>query len=183
MLLNNTYLDKEWISIIRSFVLDIFKNIKYAQYIEEAKISTRSKTKLTSQLKNEKYSFYYWGFNIFDKWIQIKNCGISLADFCRDNLLTRVAIYGIGTIGKRLYEELKKEQINVVYGIDRNSEKIHLDSLVIKTLSDELPIVDAIIVTPISFYEIEKDIHQKMGIDVDIIFIEDVIEYCYKKIL
>lgn len=137
---------------------------------------------MSNQLQKGNPSFFYWGFFIFDKWIQIKNGGKSLADYFKDNLMTQVAIYGLGTIGKRLYEELAKEQLEVVYGIDRNAEKIQVDDLEIKTLDDELSSVDAVIVTPISFYEIEKDIYQKMGADTNVIFIEDVVEYCYRKL-
>lgn len=137
---------------------------------------------MSNQLQKGNPSFFYWGFFIFDMWIQIKNSGKSLADYFKDNLMTQVAIYGLGTIGKRLYEELAKEQLEVVYGIDRNAEKIQVDDLEIKTLDDELSSVDAVIVTPISFYEIEKDIYQKMGTDTNVIFIEDVVEYCYRKL-
>lgn len=106
-----------------------------------------------------------------------------MAAYFEDNLINNVAIYGLGAIGKRLYEELSQQSIDVVYGIDKNAEKIHLDGLEIKTLDDELPDVDTVVVTPISFYEIEKDIYQKMGRDTDVIFIEDIVDYCYGKFM
>lgn len=135
------------------------------------------------QSKKENPPFFNWGFHLFDKWMQIKNNGKSLAVYFEDNLINNVAIYGLGAIGKRLYEELSQQSIDVVYGIDKNAEKIRLDGLEIKTLDDELPDVDAVVVTPIFFNEIEKDIYQKMGRDTDVIFIEDIVDYCYGKFM
>lgn len=137
--------------------------------------------KVTNQLPKENPSFFDWGFHLYDKWIQIKNSRKSLADYFKDNLINCVAIYGLGSIGKRLYEELTEEHIEVAYGIDQNAEKIHVDNLEIKKPDSKLPVVDAVIVTPWSFYEIEKDIYQRMGRNIDIIFIEDIIGYCHRK--
>lgn len=138
--------------------------------------------KLLKCYKEESQPFFFWGFHIFDKWMQIKNNGKSLIIYFEDNLIHSIAIYGLGAIGKRLVEELSQEKIEILYGIDRNAADLHIEGLTVKTLEDDLPKVDAIVVTPISFYEIEKDIYKKMGKDIYIIFIEDVVEYCLNQI-
>lgn len=123
-------------------------------------------------------SFFVWGFRLLDKWLQIKNDGRSLETYFEDNLISRIAIYGLGAIGRRLYEELSHGDIEVCYGIDRNAADIHIDGLEVKTLEDELSNVDAVVVTPIDFYAIEKALRGRMGEDTDIVFIEDIVDYC-----
>ena len=130
-----------------------------------------------SNKKNE-HPFFPWGFHILDKWIQIKNKGKSLSIYFEDNLMHRVAIYGLGAIGKSLYEELCQTKIKVCYGIDKNAANIRIDGLEMKTLEEELTEVDVVVVTPIAFYEIEKNIYQKMGSNINIVAIEDVVNYC-----
>lgn len=127
----------------------------------------------------ERTIFFSWGFHIFDKWIQIKNEGESLQRFFEDNAIYCIAIYGMGAIGKRLYEELRYSSVEIKYGIDQNAENIQIDGLCIKTLEDILPPIDAVIITPMDFYEIEKNVYHKMGRDIDTIFIEDVVDYCF----
>jgi hypothetical protein len=82
-----------------------------------------------------------------------------------------------------LYEELLQGETKISCGIDQNAASIQLEGLEIKTLADELPEVDAVIVTPMSFYEIQKNIYREMGSDVDVISIEDVVEYCLGRLL
>ncbi len=137
--------------------------------------------KLIKGSQEEKQSFFHWGFQIFDKWLQIKNGGRSLTEYFEDNEIHNVAIYGLGAIGRRLLEELRQGQVEVLYGIDRNAAGISIEGLELKTLGGNLPKVDAIVVTPIAFYDIQRDIYRSMGKDVDVIFIEELLEYCMGK--
>lgn len=123
--------------------------------------------------------FFPWGFRLLDRWLEIRNKGKSLGKYFEDNSICCIAIYGLGAIGKRLYEECRREQVEVRYGIDRNAADIQVDGLEIRTLDQALPEVDAVIVTPVAFYEIQKELYRKMGRDIDIIFIEDVVDYCF----
>lgn len=129
--------------------------------------------------KEEIPPFFLWGFHILNKWLQIKNKNNSLRPYFEDNYLFNVAIYGLGAIGQRLYEELEMEEIDVKYGIDQNAKNIQIKGLEIKSLEDELPKVDAVIVTPIAFYEIEKNLYKKMGDEAVIVSIEDIVDYCF----
>lgn len=122
--------------------------------------------------------FFLWGFHILNKWLQIKNEGRSLKPYFEDNRFLNVAIYGMGAIGQRLYEELCLEKIEVRYAIDQNAKNISIKGLEIKTLEDELMEVDAVIVTPIAFYEIEKNIRSNMGDEIAIVSIEDIVDHC-----
>lgn len=126
-------------------------------------------------------SFFPWGFTILDRWLQIKNRGGSLAAFFLDNQIDSVAIYGMGEIGKRLYEELKGSRVKVAYGIDKNAKNIFIEGLAVYRLDETLPKVNAVIVTPMHFYEIQKEIYRRMGKEVDVVFVEDVVAYCINR--
>ena len=63
--------------------------------------------------------------------------------------------------------------IQVQYGIDKNADNIYMDVNIV-TMEDELKPVDAIVVTPIFFFDdIEEELSQK--IDCPIISLEDVL--------
>ena len=134
--------------------------------------------RLSNLKKNKVSSFEAWGFHILEQWLCIKQKGKSLEKYFEDNLIQTAAIYGLGILGKRLYEELRNTRVDINYGIDQNAEKIQIPGLEVKTLQEELADVDIIIVTPMAFFEIEKMIRKKMGSEINIVSIEDVVEYC-----
>ena len=117
------------------------------------------------------------GFNVFGKWLKLKNEGKTLATYFSDNEITTVAIYGMGALGERLFEELRNSEVKVAYAIDRIADSKHIEGLKIIGVEDEFNEVDAIIVTPIQdFIAIEEKLEQST--DADIISLEDVVDYC-----
>ena len=98
--------------------------------------------------KNEadlkKYKEYY---EILNRWLFLRNQNKYVNEFFTKNELYHIAIYGFGDLGKYLYSELKDSEIKVEYFIDKNLSNINSD-IIIKSPNDELPQVDAIIVTP-----------------------------------
>lgn len=123
------------------------------------------------------------GFHLYDKWLYLKRYGISLEEYFFDNGYRKIAVYGIGMIGKQLLDELKDTNIKVEFGIDINAHTIRKEMIKINTIDeikDEWE-VDAIIVTPVQYYlEIEKQIKEKCG-NIIVISIEDVVEFVYRK--
>lgn len=128
--------------------------------------------------KNVENSFHMWGFHILDRWMTLKETKKPLMKYFEDNGMTSVAIYGLGILGRHLYEELRNEDIVISYGIDQRAKDIHDVDLEMKTIEDELPEVDAVVVTPVAFYEIEKAIYRKLGKGTAVISIEDIVDYC-----
>jgi|GEM_PF-676148 Predicted dinucleotide-utilizing enzyme len=117
------------------------------------------------------------GFQILNNWIKIKNAGRDLKTYFIDNEISTVAIYGMGALGERLYEELSNTEIKVVYAIDRMAEKKGFEGLRIVSADDVLEDVDVIIVTPVQDYDnIEKMLEMKT--DANIISLEDIVNYC-----
>lgn len=85
-------------------------------------------------------------FNIMDRWLALKEKNIPIDSLLLKRNYKNVAIYGLGVMGKHLYEELKDSKAQVAYAIDKKADKIFTDLKVI-TADEELPSVDAIIVT------------------------------------
>lgn len=121
-------------------------------------------------------SFYL--INLLANWLKLKREDKNLSKYFEDNYIKNVAIYGLGNLGQEVYWELSKlENVNVLYGIDKNAKSLNISNLKIVSVDDSLETVDAVIVTPLQYYnEIEETLIKK-GIK-NIISIGDIVRYC-----
>lgn len=110
---------------------------------------------------------------MFNQWLIDKQEGKNLAQFFRDNGYKTIAIYGMSYLGERLVDELRDSGIEVKYAIDKNAENIYAD-VEIKQPTDNLPEVDAVIVTAVYFFDEIENALVKL-IDCPIISLEDVL--------
>lgn len=92
------------------------------------------------------------------KWLEIKQKGHSLEEYFLKNHIYSVAIYGMGLLGCRLYDELEKSKIRIKYLLDKNprgmekalefasldGEKLKIDAVVVTVVSEEQQIIDEI---------------------------------------
>jgi hypothetical protein len=118
----------------------------------------------------ERYKEYY---KLLNQWILLKNEGKNLQQYLIENNYRSIAIYGMGELGCRLYEELKNSDIEIKYAIDQNSDDIS-EELDIVTMDEDLEEVDAIIVTvTYAFDEIAAKLEDK--VDTEIISLEDIV--------
>ena len=102
----------------------------------------------------------FWDAKVADKWLTDLHKGKKAEDYLSKNKYYTVAVYGMGFLGERLVEELEKSTIQVKYIIDQNVSIRH-PRIRVLSLADELPEVDAIIVTPIYyFYEIREKLEK-----------------------
>lgn len=112
-------------------------------------------------------------FMLMVQWFKVKQKGKNVADFLKEEGYRNIAIYGMSCTGKLLIEELENTCINVLYGIDRNANSI-VSTIDVVSIDDNLKIVDAIIVTAITFYdEIYKELSKK--VKCPIISLEDIL--------
>lgn len=112
-------------------------------------------------------------FLMMNQWVAVKQEGKNLADYLERMGYGTIAIYGMSYAGERLREELKDSSVQIKYGIDQKAGSIYSD-IDLVTLEDELEPVDAVIVTPIFFFdEIEEKLSQKL--DCPIISLEDIL--------
>lgn len=112
-------------------------------------------------------------FLMMNQWVKVKQEGKNLAEYFAKNGYKKIAIYGMSYAGESLLEELKDTGIEVAYGIDKNADKIYAEVELVST-GDELEEVDAVVVTPITFFDkVEELLSAKL--DCPIISLEDVL--------
>lgn len=110
---------------------------------------------------------------MMNQWVKVKQQGKNVASYLEKRGYARIAIYGMGYVGETLVEELKGSSIEIAYGIDKNAENLYC-MFDICTLDDNLDEVDAVIVTPIFFFdEIEEKLSDRLNCP--IISLEDIL--------
>lgn len=124
-----------------------------------------------------RHKLYY---ELTNNWLKNKNQGKNVSTYFKNNKIDSIAIYGMGELGMRLYEEVLETDIKVKYFIDKNIKEISsiLDISVVgieKIKSMEK--VDAIIVTPIYHFTIIKNELINIQSHMEILSLEDVINY------
>lgn len=129
------------------------------------------KNKVIERAKmSEKHLTLYLMMN---QWVKVKQENKSIVEYLEKQGYKEIAIYGMNFVGETLLRELKGSNIKVMYGIDKNAANIRSD-IDIKTPDNELPMVDVIIVTAITFFEeIEEALYSK--IDCPILSMEDIL--------
>lgn len=122
--------------------------------------------------KVDKFKAYY---NMLNQWLLLKQDGKNLKEYFKNNGYNTIAIYGMGEMGNRLYDELKDSEIQVKYAIDKNADSTYAQ-IPVKDLEDDLEEVDVIVVTAIfAFEEIEEEILERVNYPYPIISLEDVV--------
>ena len=123
--------------------------------------------------KNEKIDKFKNYYNMLNEWLCLRQKGISLDTYFKKNDYTSIAIYGMGEMGNRLYDELKESDIEIKYAIDKNAVNTYSELEVINP-EEEFPEVDIIVVTAtFAFDEIANAVKGKVVCPV--ISLEDVV--------
>lgn len=123
--------------------------------------------------KTEKVDKFKGYYNLLNQWLQLKNEGKNLHTYFHDYNYKSIAIYGMGELGNRLYEELKDSDIEIKYAIDKNAESTYSELNVIG-IEEKYEEVDVIVVTAIfAFDEIEKELSLK--VQCPVISLEDIV--------
>ena len=122
---------------------------------------------------NERVNKFKSYYNILNQWIILNHAGKKLEQFFINHNYKEIAVYGMGEIGNRLYEELKGSSVDIKYVIDKNAGSAYSESEIF-TPEDKLEEVDAIIVTTVfAFEEIRSMLDKKCNCP--IISLEDVV--------
>ncbi|QHQ60687.1 hypothetical protein Ana3638_07795 [Anaerocolumna sedimenticola] len=130
----------------------------------------KNKTILEKEKKVDKFKSYY---NMLNQWLILKQENKSFEKYFIDNEFKTIAIYGMGEMGNRLYDELKNSNVEVKYAIDKNAESTYSELNVVN-LDDDLEEVDVIVVSAIfAFDEIEEQL--KDTFDCPIVSLDDVV--------
>lgn len=112
--------------------------------------------------------------HVLNQWLANQQAGADIVRYFEENGYHTIAIYGLSYLGERLLATLRKTDIEVRYCIDKRADKMSGMGMV-KTIEDNLPEVDAIIVTAVYYFdEIEEELGEK--VDCPIISLEDVVK-------
>lgn len=153
----------------------IFKIFKLIGIVGAVAIGIISYKKKNEEVKKEKDQWLKMAsyYMLFNKWMKLKEEGRNTEDYFIKNNIHNIAIYGYKELGERLYSELKNTPIEVKYIIDKNIDKVRAE-IDVYSPDEELPEVDAIIVTATHFYdEIEDELSDL--VECQIISLADVI--------
>lgn len=112
-------------------------------------------------------------FLLMNRWIQNKNEKKEIADYLLKKGIHSIAIYGMNYIGETLHIELKNTPIKVEYAIDQNAETMYAECDIFSP-KEELPQVDMVIVTPLTGFDVIKDMLEKK-VSCKIVSIEDIV--------
>lgn len=106
------------------------------------------------------------------QWVHIKQQSKSLATALEKRGYRKIAVYGMADVGERFISELQSSTVEVSYGIDQNAKNLFAE-IELFTPDEKLPEVDAIIVTPIQYFDaIEEMLTQK--VDYPVLSVEDL---------
>lgn len=109
---------------------------------------------------SNKYVSYY---TAVDRWLSLKEQGISTVQYFKNNGYKRIGIYGMANMANHLLADLEGSEIEVVFGIDKRANSLYAEVLVLG-LEDDFPKVDVIVVTPIfDFDNIKKNLNEKVS--------------------
>lgn len=136
-------------------------------------LKERKKAILPKESNSElaKWKEFYW---LFNKWLLLKQQEQSLESYFESKGYRTIAIYGLKELGLRLIDELKGSSVSVAYAIDKNAKSMKR-GITMYTPQEDLPEVDAIIVTAIHYFEeIKEDLN--MVCPYPIISLKEIIE-------
>lgn len=122
------------------------------------------------QKSKDKFKGYY---NLLNQWLRLRQKNKSLETFFTENQYKTAAIYGMGELGNRLYDELKDSSVQVKYAIDENTAGAYSEIEIIEP-EEDFQEVDVIVVTAVfAFSEIEEKLSGRT--DIPIVSLEDVV--------
>lgn len=162
-LLTNKYLDypivRSWGNRLKPHEMNIIHNIPGEEIFLYDLGPVTGQVEIPEQKVGEdKYRSY---FRILDRWLSVEEQGGSIVKFFLENQLNNIAIYGWGKMGKHLFWKLAKTSVNVSYIIDQHITQ-ESDHISVKKMEDNLPRVDAVIVTAtFDFQKIKYQLKKK----------------------
>lgn len=116
------------------------------------------------EAKQRECEKYLDNYQMLNHWLAGKSAGSTLAAYFEKMGYRSIAIYGMGDLANRIFEELKESGIEILYGIDKDVCNTASGIAEVYAPDETLPAADAVIVTP--FYDLERiraDLEQKVS--------------------
>jgi hypothetical protein len=139
-------------------------------------ISFQKKIIKDSNGRLQKFKKYYQLYNV---WIKNKSNGLSISKNLLEKGYNKIAVYGNGEIGCRLYEELKGTEVQVAFFIDKianDMKMLHDESVPIIGIADikKNSDIDAVVITTINIFD-EIEVSLAAVSNCNIISIEEIL--------
>lgn len=149
-----------------------FQNTRMVLMPFEGKLSGERKKEEAEIEKREA------ALDTYERWLDKLIFGKRMAHFFERNGYRKVAIYGMGRIGKHLLADLKNSSIDVIYVIDQNISRNtnYFEGIPCYSLDSKLPYVDMLIITvPSEAEKIKEDLNKRVPYQIesinDILFV------------
>ncbi len=149
----------------------------YKEYLSEvinAEDSFYAKNRKTIAYYQNKMDRYESYWRVMDKWLSLKEKGKTIKDILIEKNIYTIVIYGVGMLGKHLISDLSDGDVKIICAIDRNNVK-HKYQFPVLSIDEEIPMTDAIIVTPSYDYPTIKRQLNKKGMN-NVISIESLFD-------
>lgn len=115
---------------------------------------------------------------IINKWEQLSEHSWDIKTYFTNKGIKKLAIYGMGNLGCKLYDAINSPEIQVVYVVDRESRYLS-EVVCIKKTTEELSGIDMLVIT-VSDEEAELVNYYKDRLDVPVVGISEIV-YDYAK--
>ncbi len=113
---------------------------------------------------------------VLEQWIALKQIGVTFASWFEENHFRKIAVYGLGEVGRLFIKELSESDVEVCYGIDRR--RVELQGIKVKGVEEEFESVDVVVVTALTDFVIIKAFLSER-IDCPVVSLEDIIYELY----
>lgn len=150
----------EFVKILSFIVIVVFAAFQFALIVSKNKDKTI-----------QKYKKYYM---LLLAWMGILESGNSLCSQLIKDGFRNIAVYGGRNVGWHFARQLQESEVTIKYIIDKIDLSGDFKSLPVYHPEDELPEVDAVIVTPVWDYQRIKQDLEKI-VKCPVISLEDVI--------
>ncbi|MCM1182628.1 MAG: glycosyltransferase family 4 protein [Roseburia sp.] len=167
----NTFDSKQYcVELLRIYneTIEAFESYNYDEFLNTLKAYYTSISELKDFNRRNTEGVLYRKsalmFPVALKWLEIRQNGHSFSEYFKQNHIHSIAIYGMGALGCRLYDELENSDIEIRYLLDKNPNG--MDKIFEFSWLDSLELdADAIVVTVIlSEKQIISEI-KKLGYD------------------
>ena len=150
-------------------VLRSLERIKNEDGTKNVSSNNNEKPEFQTQQELEKLREQY---DLLDHWFQLKQQNRSVSEYFIENHYDQIALYGWGTLGKHLYEDLKMSKIEVSYINDQNKKEEGI--VAPEAFLEDQSGISVIVVTPIFAYE---EVYKKLckKVDVPVISLQEVV--------
>lgn len=133
----------------------------------------KEKAEQTIRDKDARINKFVGYFNILDMWMRLKEADKTIEPYLLQCGYNCVAIYGMGKMAEHFIHDLENSSVEIAYGIDKNISK-GIGELEVYEIGEELPDVDAIIVTAtFDFDNIKNQLREYVMCD--IVSLEEVV--------